>query len=125
MPLHIGADVDLDARWLSGDGLSPRHGEALLRLLDALSRAASLREAAHAAGQSYRHAWGLLAAGARVLGAPLVDMQRGRGARLTPLGRKLVQADAHVRATLQKQFEGLRREVRTMLAEESPAGRPK
>lgn len=125
MALHMGADVDLDARWLSGDGLPPRHGAALLRLLEALSRSASLREAAHAAGQSYRHAWGLLAAGSRVLGGPLVDMQRGRGARLTALGRKLVQADAHVRATLQKQFEGLRRDVRTMLAEDSPAGRPR
>src|SRR5678815_3093745 len=125
MPLHIGAEVDLDARWLSGDGLTPRHGQALLRLLEALSRAASLRQAAHAAGQSYRHAWGLLAVGARVLGGPLVDMQRGRGAQLTPLGRKLVDADAHVRSTLQGRFESLRREVRAMLADETPARRPR
>src|SRR5205814_6319294 len=93
---HIGAAVDLDARWLSGDGLTSRHGQALLRLLEALSRSASLREAAQSAGQSYRHAWGLLAVGARVLGGPLIDMHRGRGAQLTPLGRKLVEADAHV-----------------------------
>jgi molybdate transport repressor ModE-like protein len=125
MPVHIGAEVDLDARWLSGDGLTPRHGQALLRLLEALSRATSLREAAHAAGQSYRHAWGLLGVGARVLGAPLVDMQRGRGAQLTPLGRKLVEADAHVRGSLQSQFENLRREVRAMLADEAPAHRPR
>src|ERR1043166_3880996 len=105
MGVHIGADVDFDARWLSGDGLTPRHGQALLRLLDALSRAASLREAAHAAGQSYRHAWGLLGVWAGVLDGPLVDMQRGRGARLTPLGRRLVEADAHVRSTLHGQFE--------------------
>src|ERR1044071_7910175 len=121
MRVHIGADVDFDARWLSGDGLTPRHGQALLRLLEALSRAASLREAAHAAGQSYRHAWGLLAVGARVLGAPLVDMQRGRGAQLSPLGRRLVQADAHVRSSLQDQFESLRREVHAMLADDAPA----
>ena len=125
MALHIGAEVDFDTRWLSGDGLTPRHGQALLRLLDALSRSASLREAAHAAGQSYRHAWGLLAVGARVLGGALVDMQRGRGARLTPLGRKLVEADAHVRGKLQGQFESLRREVRGMLAESAPSGRPR
>lgn len=116
MPLHIGSEFDLKARWLAGEGLPPRHGQALLGLLAALSRAASLREAAHAAGISYRHAWGLLGAGARALGAPLVDMQRGRGARLTAFGRKLLEADAHVRAVLDAQLERLRQDVRAMLA---------
>src|SRR6476646_1165086 len=101
--LHIGPEIELKTRWLAGDGLSPRHGQALLGLLSALSSAASLREAARAAGLSYRHAWGLLGAGAGALGAPLVDMQRGRGARLTPYGRKLLAADAHVRTVLNTQ----------------------
>jgi putative molybdopterin biosynthesis protein len=116
MGLHIDADFDLKARWLSGDGLPPRHGQALLGLLAALARAASLREAAHAAGMSYRHAWGLLGAGARALGAPLVDMQRGRGARLTAHGRKLLEADAHVRSVLDSQLERLRIDLQAMLA---------
>jgi len=120
MSLHIGPDIELQARWLAGEGLPPRHGQALLRLLAALSRAASLREAAQAAGLSYRHAWGLLGAGARALGAPLADLQRGRGARLTAYGRKLLEADAHVRATLDLQQERLRREVRDMLAAARP-----
>src|SRR5262249_15800884 len=116
MPLHIGPDVALRTRWLAGEGLPPRHGQALLELLSALSRAASLREAAQAADMLYRHAWGLLGAGARALGAPLVDMQRGRGARLTPYGRRLLEADAHVRKTLDAQLEKLRREVGEMLS---------
>jgi putative molybdopterin biosynthesis protein len=120
MGMHITPEIDLTMRWLSGPGLPPRHGEALLGLLGALARAASLREAAHAAGLSYRHAWGLLGAGARALGAPLVDMQRGRGARLTALGRKLLEADAHVRSVLDGQFERLRREVHDMLAAALP-----
>lgn len=120
MTLHIGPDIDLTMRWLAGAGLSPRHGQALLGLLGALARAASLREAAHAAGLSYRHAWGLLGAGARALGAPLVDMQRGRGARLTPYGRKLLEADAHVRTVIDKQLDRLRREVAEMLATAAP-----
>jgi len=120
MALHIGSEFDLKARWLSGDGLSPRHGQALLGLLAALAGAASLREAAHAAGLSYRHAWGLLGAGTRALGAPLVDMQRGRGARLTPYGQRLLQADAHVRAALDSQLDRLRHDVREMLASASP-----
>lgn len=118
--MHIGPDIDLNARWLAGDGLSQRHGEALLRLLGALASAASLREAARATGLSYRHAWGLLGTGARVLGAPLVDMQRGRGARLSAYGHKLLEADAHVRSVLGSQVERLRREVHEMLAISSP-----
>ena len=120
MTLHIGPEINLKTRWLAGDGLSPRHGQALLGLLSALSRAASLREAANAAGLSYRHAWGLLGAGARALGAPLVDMQRGKGARLTDYGRKLLEADAHVRTVLETQVERLRREVGEMLATAAP-----
>ncbi|MBI1943743.1 MAG: helix-turn-helix transcriptional regulator [Betaproteobacteria bacterium] len=118
--LHIRPGVELETGWLSGDGLPPRHGRALLALLAALSRADSLREAARAAGLSYRHAWGLVGAGSRALGAPLVDMQRGRGARLTVLGRRLLDADAHVRAALEGHSERLRREVRAMLAEALP-----
>jgi putative molybdopterin biosynthesis protein len=125
MALHTPFDIAPSARWLAGEGLSARHGEELLRLLSVLSRAASLREAAAAAGVSYRHAWGLLAAGTRALGGPLVDMQRGRGARLTPFGRRVLDADAHVRASLESQFERLRREVRAMLGEASPDRRPR
>jgi putative molybdopterin biosynthesis protein len=117
MTIHMNLDIDLDPYWLSAEGLPPRHGRELLGLLDALSGAASLREAAHAAGLSYRHAWGLLGAGARSLGAPLVDMQRGRSARITAYGRKLLAADAHVRSELGGQLERLRREVRAMLGE--------
>lgn len=116
MRMHIAPEIELNTRWLSGQGLPPGHGESLLGLLAALARTASLREAARAAGLSYRHAWGLLGAGARALGAPLVDMQRGRGARLGPLGRKLLEADAHVRSVLDGQLERLRRDVHEMLA---------
>ena len=119
----MGLDVDLDPHWLTGDGLSPRHGRELLRLLAALSRAASLREAARATGVSYRHAWGLLGAGARSFGVPLVDMQRGRGARLTASGQRLLEADSHVRTTLSGQLERLRHEVRAMLGDALPGRR--
>lgn len=123
MAVHTGLDFELDARWLTAEGLPTQHGRDLLRLLAALSRAASLREAALAAGFSYRHAWGLLGAGARALGTPLVDMQRGRSARLTAFGTRLLEADAHVRTTLGGQLERLRREVRAMLGEPLPGGR--
>jgi molybdate transport repressor ModE-like protein len=125
MTVHIPLGFEPDMRWLAGEGLSPRHGRALLRLLGALSRTDSLRSAAQAAELSYRHAWGLLGAGARALGAPIVDMQRGRGARLTPLGHRLLEADAHVRSTLEGQFEKLRGEVRVMLDAAVPNRQPR
>lgn len=114
--LHMAVEIVLDARWLASEGLPPHHGEELLKLLDALSRASSLREAAATLGISYRHAWGLVGTGARTLGSPLVEMQRGRGARLTPFGRRLLEVDAHVHTALDPQFERLRREARAMLA---------
>jgi len=124
MAVPIEAGFQPDLRWLAAEGLPPRHGRALLRLLEALSRSDSLRGAAQAAGISYRHAWGLLGAGARALGAPVVELQRGRGARLTPLGGRLLQADAHVRSTLESQFEKLRNEVRSMLEPAVSGRRP-
>ena len=125
MSVPIRTEFDPDLRWLAGEGLPPRHGRALLRLLDALARSESLRAAAQAVGLSYRHAWGLLGAGARALGAPIVDMQRGRRARLTALGERLLEADAHVRSALEGQFEKLRGEVRAMLSAAIPGRQPR
>jgi molybdate transport repressor ModE-like protein len=117
MDLHIFADPDLDAGWLAGKGLPRAHGRDLIRVLGALARSSSLRDAARACGLSYRHAWGVLGEGARALGAPLVEMGRGRGARLTLLGRRVLEADARVRDALAPVFERLRGELRAVLAE--------
>ena len=108
--------VDFDPAWLSGTGLSRERGRALLRLLAELERSSSLREAARSLGLSYRFAWGTLGDAARLFGAPLVEMQRGRGARLSPLGRKVVQTDARVRAALGEHFDRLRSEIPAMLS---------
>jgi len=125
MPLHKGSAIDLEVSWLAADGLPHARGRMLMRLLEALSAARSLMEAARALGLSYRHAWGLLGEGARALGAPLVDMGRGRGARLTPLGRKLLEADAHVRSALGAPFERLRVELDGLLVAALPRRRPR
>jgi molybdate-binding protein len=74
---------------------------------------------------SYRAAWGALGDGARLFGAPLVDMQRGRRARLSALGRRILEADERVRRGLGEQFERLRVEIPALLADALPGARPR
>jgi molybdate transport repressor ModE-like protein len=123
--LHTTFEIAFDHAWLAGKDFPRSRGRSLLRLLDALGRAASLREAARAAGLSYRGAWGLLGAGAQLFGAPLVEMQRGRPARLSRLGRSVLAADERVRAALGGEFERLRAEIPPLLAGALPGARPR
>src|SRR6185436_16183 len=92
--------------------LPREHGRDLLRLLGALVRSNSLRDATRACGLSYRYAWGVIGEGGRA-----------RGARLTVLGRRVLDADQHVREALDPVFERLRTELRGVLAGALPASR--
>lgn len=87
-----------EVSWRAGAPLDPR----LVPLLRAIRGHDTLRAAAQALGVSYRSAWDLLAAEARALGAPLVAMERGRGAKLAPLGERLLAADDAVRRELER-----------------------
>ena len=123
--MHTSFTVDFDHAWLGGRDFPRERGRTLLRLLEELARSGSLREAAHKAGVSYRSAWGALGDGARLFGAPLVDMQRGRRASLSPLGRKVLAADERVREGLGEHFERLRAEIPALLADALPGTRPR
>ena len=80
----------------------------LLGLLRALERSATLTAAAEEQKISYRAAWGLIAEAGALAGAPLVEMQRGRGARLTRLGTGLLRNDEQLR----RAFDPLRSRFR-------------
>jgi molybdate transport repressor ModE-like protein len=67
----------------------------LPRLLGAIRTHATLRAAASEVGLSYRAAWSLLGDADRLLGLPLVELQRGRGARLTANGEQFLAANGH------------------------------
>ena len=123
--MHTTFAIEFDPAWLAGKGLPRERGRVLLRLLAELARCGSLREAAHAAGLSYRSAWGALGDGARLFGAPLADMQRGKRARLSELGRRVLAADERVRAELGAHFERLRAEIPALLADALPGARPR
>ncbi len=73
----------------SAEPLDPR----LLPLLHAIAASASLAKAVATCGISYRAAWGLLRDYRRKLGAPLVLLERGRGAHMLPAGQRLLDAD--------------------------------
>ena len=118
-------EIAFDHAWLTGKDFPRERGRALVRLLDALARSASLRDAARAADISYRSAWGLLGDAAQLFGTPLVEMQRGKAARLSPLGRSVLAVDERVRAVLGEQFERLRAEIPSLLAESLPGVRPR
>ncbi len=66
----------------------------LLPLLAAIDAGANLGAAVAQVGLSYRHGWGLLHAQAALLGAPMVDMQRGKGVSLTATGKQLLKLTA-------------------------------
>ena len=92
--------------------------QSLPRLVELLARVretGTLAEACIQAGLSYRYAWGLLQDGTRTFGAPLVAMQRGRGAVLTPLAEKLVWADKRINARLAPLLDSLASELEVEL----------
>lgn len=88
----------------------------LFRLLQSIQENGKLTEAARTIGLSYRHAWELLGRWGEDLGAPLVEMARGKGAKLTPLGEKVVWALRRMEATLLPQFENIVSEINAEIA---------
>jgi len=92
----------------------PGGGTLVPRLVDLLVQVheeGSLLSACQQAGTSYRHAWGLVRQGEAMFGAPLLDMERGKGSRLTPLAEKLVWADRRIAARLSPMLDSLASEL--------------
>jgi molybdate transport repressor ModE-like protein len=121
----MGVHVKFSLSWLASSRLPPAHAGTLLQLVEAVGRSGSLKQAAEALGVSYRHAWGLLGEATGAFGAPLVELERGRGARPTALGEKLLWADRLIRSTLDPQLMELRREVEAGLARAVPRSVPR
>ena len=99
-----------------GEQLLPR----LIPLLEAIHAAGSLAAACEKTRDSYRHAWGLIKQARQAFGAPLVVSTRGRGAKLTVLGEKLLWADKRIAARLSPLLESLASELEAELERASP-----
>jgi len=96
----------------------------LVPLLAAIQRLGSLAAAAREVGYSYRHVWNLLGDWNRRMGQPLVELERGRGARLTPLALKLLEMQERARARLAPHLAELAREFERELHGEAIARTP-
>ncbi|MFL6699649.1 MAG: substrate-binding domain-containing protein [Vitreoscilla sp.] len=94
-----------------GEALGPR----LIDLLVCVAETGSIAAACQRAGLSYRHAWDTIRHGEVWFGAPLLQMERGRGSRLTPLGDKLVWADRRIAARLAPALDTLASELEVEL----------
>lgn len=91
----------------SGEKIDPQ----LFGLLAAIHDFGKLTLAAEHVRLSYRHAWDLLGKWEQFFGVSLVDMERGKGARLTRLGEKLLWAEQRSDANLFPQLENVASEL--------------
>ncbi len=104
-------EIDIRPDWtLRIRGGQPLPGH-LIGLLGAVHEHGSLAAACRACGLSYRYAWGLLQQATSQLGAPLLVPTRGRGARLTGFGERLVWADRRIADRLSPMLESLAAEI--------------
>jgi len=93
--------------WSLGKGGRLMIQASLLELLGRIESEGSLRAACQAAGIPYRTAWEMLRDVEHAIGAPLVRLERGRGAALTADGSALLRADAAVRRRLGRDLEAM------------------
>ncbi|WP_286237929.1 substrate-binding domain-containing protein [Neptuniibacter halophilus] len=103
--------VQVVPTWSFRDSEGNRLNPQLFSLLGAIHEYGKLTEATSQTGISYRHGWNLLNTWAAFFGLPLVEMQKGKGARLTALGEKLLWAEQRVVARLEPQLESLASEL--------------
>jgi molybdate transport repressor ModE-like protein len=101
---------------LAKDDKPPESLTEVLALCAAIDEYQNLAQACRRLGKSYRHGWGVLREAKRAFGMPIVMMQRGRGAELTELGRKLLWADKRISARLTPLLHTLESELDAELA---------
>lgn len=110
-------NVKLDIRWRLGHETPESMDPLVFELLEEVDRGCSLRSAAARCGASYRHAWGMMREWEDRLGIPLLELERGRGASLSSIGRCLLWAQRRTEARLAPMLDSLSAEVEHELGE--------
>lgn len=103
--------IHVEPAWSFRDESGHRLDPQLFVLLNGIHEQGKLTAAAKAMGISYRHSWNLLNQWAAFFGCDLVELEKGKGAKLTSLGEKLVWAEQRVVARLQPQLKSLASEL--------------
>ena len=93
------------------DGNALRPLRRQVELLAAIHVDGNLRSACQRLGLSYRSGWDMLGELGKQLGGEVVQMTRGRGSRLSPLGEKLLAAQNLVEARIGPILQSLSIEV--------------
>lgn len=89
--------ITVGLRWLlDGAEVDTR----VLALMRGIAERGSLSQACGDAGLSYRHAWELLGRLEGAMGERLVELERGRGARLTSAGSRLADTTSEIEKRL-------------------------
>jgi molybdate transport repressor ModE-like protein len=109
--------------WRSAAEPAEELDRRVLPLLEAIAATGSLAAAVATCGLSYRAAWGLLREVEQELGAPLVALERGRGAKLSSAGEKLVAAHRAAAQRLERMRPALTIELGIEPAAKREAGR--
>lgn len=90
-----------------GENVDPR----IFILLNAVNDSGKLTKAATALGMSYRHIWNILKKSTDFFGSDLVELHKGKGASLTPLGEKLLWAEQLANARFEPQLSSIASEL--------------
>ena len=101
---------------LSRDAQAKPVRNALIELLQAVASQGSISAAARSLGLSYRHVWGELKRWENELGNELLQWDKGKSARLSTFGEKLMWAERQAQARLAPQIEALRADLETAFA---------
>ena len=108
--------LNLDIRWRHGTQDPTEFEPEFFSLLQEIEATGSLQSAARNLNVSYRYAWGLLRAWSSRIGQPLAELQRGRGAKLTSLGAKLLWEQRRISARLAPELESIASELNSGIA---------
>lgn len=116
--------VQITPSWTFCDEQGRQLEPQLFKLLRGVHDHGKLTAAAKEVGISYRHSWNLLNKWTDFFGAPLVHLQKGKGAKLTSLGEKLLWAEQRVSARLEPQLKNLASELNLEIQRTLEAGSP-
>jgi len=92
------------------DRLSPLQNP-LMDMLQAVRESGSIASAAKSLDLSYRHVWGELKRWEGTLGQPLIQWEKGKSAKLSEFGDKLLWAERRAQARLAPQIRALEAEL--------------